>query len=91
MAEEIQFDENRNIIEPGTVSDDSLDEEEVIVTDANGVALQDGDSIIAIKWLPVKWWTDIKKWEKFTNIRLTGEKKEVVHFCVILCSYLYLE
>gem|GEM_PF-4820148 len=49
MAEEIQFDENRNIIEPGTVSDDSLDEEEVIVTDANGVALQDGDSIIAIK------------------------------------------
>ena len=77
MAEEIQFDENRNIIEPGTVSDDSLDEEEVIVTDANGVALQDGDSIIAIKWLPVKWWTDIKKWEKFTNIRLTDDPSHI--------------
>lgn len=40
------------------------------ITDCNWVVLTQWDSIIAIKWLPVKGWTDIKKWEKFTNITL---------------------
>lgn len=41
--------------------------------DANWNKLQNWDSIIAIKDLPVKWWKGIKRWDKFKNIRLTDE------------------
>ncbi len=43
------------------------------VFDAFGNELQSWDSIIAIKNLPVKWWTEIKLWEKFTKIKLTDD------------------
>lgn len=75
MTDEVQFDENRNIIEPGTTTDDEMSDD--VFVDANGTPLSDGDSIIAIKGLPVKGWTDIKKWEKFTNIRLTDDPTHI--------------
>lgn len=43
------------------------------VKDANGNLLQSGDSVIAIKDLKVKWASDIKRWDKFKNIRLTDD------------------
>lgn len=50
------------------------DEDEILsVKDANGVLLQNGDSVIAIKDLKVKWAPDIKRGEKFTKIRLTDD------------------
>jgi len=76
MSDEVQFDENWNIIEPGTISEsDASDEMKVL--DANWNTLVDGNTIIAIKGLSVKGGTDIKKWEKFTNIRLTDDPKHI--------------
>ena len=46
---------------------------EIEVFDANGNRLQDGDTVIAIKELKVKWAPDIKRWDKFTKIRLTDD------------------
>ena len=46
---------------------------EIEVFDANGNRLQDGDTAIAIKDLKVKWAPDIKRWDKFTKIRLTDD------------------
>ena len=46
---------------------------EIEVFDANGNRLQDGDTVIAIKDLKVKWAPDIKRWDKFTKIRLTDD------------------
>ncbi len=67
--EEIYYDENWNIIDKPLDSDEPEEEKEQCV-DCNGTPLSDGDTIIAIKWLAVKWGTDIKKWDKFTNVRL---------------------
>jgi len=52
-----------------------VDEEQVTleVKDANGNLLQVGDSVVAIKDLKVKWASDIKRWDKFKNIRLTDD------------------
>ena len=50
------------------------DEEMTIeVKDANGNLLQAGDSVAATKDLKVKWASDIKRWDKFKNIRLTDD------------------
>lgn len=52
------------------------DEEEntlLVVKDANGAILQDGDSVIAIKDIKVKWAPDIKRGDKFPKIRLTDD------------------
>ena len=46
---------------------------EIEVFDANGNRLQDWDTVIAIKDLKVKWAPDIKRWDKFTKIRLTDD------------------
>jgi uncharacterized Zn ribbon protein len=46
--------------------------------DTNGTQLQSGDTIIAIKPLPVKGWVDIKQWEKFTKIKMTDEPWHVL-------------
>jgi len=43
------------------------------IVDCNGTVLSQWDTLIAVKWLPVKWGTDIKKWEKFTNISLWSD------------------
>jgi len=43
------------------------------VRDANGVLLIAGDTVVAIKDLKVKWAADIKRGDKFKNIRLTDD------------------
>lgn len=53
-----------------------LDDEDTAtleVKDANGKLLADGDSVIAIKDLKVKWASDIKRGDVFKNIRLTDD------------------
>lgn len=46
----------------------------IVVKDANGNTLAEWDTVIAIKDLKVKWSNDIKRWDKFKNIRLTDDE-----------------
>lgn len=55
------------------MDDEETTTSEIEVFDANGNRLQDGDTVIAIKDLKVKWAPDIKRWDKFTKIRLTDD------------------
>ena len=48
--------------------------DEIVQKDANGNVLQNGDTVMAIKDLKVKWAPDIKRWDKFKNIKLTDEE-----------------
>lgn len=43
------------------------------VVDANGNTLQAGDTVVATKDLKVKGSADIKRWDKFKNIKLTDD------------------
>ncbi len=52
---------------------DSDDTSEFIVKDCNGVILTDGDIVVATKDIKVKWAPDIKRWDKFKNIKLTDD------------------
>lgn len=45
------------------------------VFDCNWNMLKDWDTVMAIKDLKVKGAPDIKRWDKFKNIRLTDEKE----------------
>jgi alkylphosphonate utilization operon protein PhnA len=54
--------------------DSSQDEQQIVVKDANWNVLQEWDTVAAIKDLKVKWASDIKRWDKFTKIRLTDEE-----------------
>ena len=51
------------------------DDEEIslVVKDCNGTVLQNGDTVVAIKDLKVKWAPDIKRGDKFKNIKLTDD------------------
>jgi alkylphosphonate utilization operon protein PhnA len=49
-------------------------EENIVTKDANWNILADWDTVIAIKDLKVKWAPDIKRWDKFKNIKLTDEE-----------------
>lgn len=78
---EIYYDEDWNEIPmPLEERKKHLEEKEQSwkVFDAFGNELQWGDTIIAVKNLPVKWWVDIKLWEKFTKIKLTDDKNLVL-------------
>lgn len=48
--------------------------DEIIIKDANWNILNNWDTVIAIKDLKVKWAPDIKRWDKFKNIKLTDEE-----------------
>lgn len=48
--------------------------DEIIHKDANGNILAEGDTVIAIKDLKVKGAPDIKRGDKFKNIKLTDEE-----------------
>lgn len=48
--------------------------DEIVQKDANGNILADGDTVMAIKDLKVKGAADIKRGDKFKNIRLTDEE-----------------
>jgi len=50
------------------------EEEQMVVKDANGNILQEWDTVAAIKDLKVKWAKDIKRWDKFPNIRFTDDE-----------------
>jgi uncharacterized Zn ribbon protein len=43
------------------------------VIDTNGNPLAEWDSVAAIKDIKVKWTNDIKRWDKFKNIRFTDD------------------
>jgi uncharacterized Zn ribbon protein len=52
-----------------------LDDEEVVlvVKDCNWNILQNWDTVIATKDIKVKWAPDIKRWDKFSKIKLTDD------------------
>lgn len=52
-------------------------QETVETKDTNGVLLQTGDSVIAIKDLPVKWGKNIKRGDTFKNIKLTEDPQYI--------------
>jgi len=62
------YDENDNWTWPSW-----NDEEEIIVKDAHWNILNAWDTVIAIKDLSVKWGQNIKRWDKFTKIKLTDD------------------
>lgn len=71
------YDENDDGM--GTTQD-----EEIIIKDANGNPLKDGDSVTAIKDLKVKWAPDIKRWDKFKHIRLTDDSELIESWKMVL-------
>ncbi|MDD2487795.1 MAG: alkylphosphonate utilization protein [Candidatus Gracilibacteria bacterium] len=56
---------------------DETDNSALIVKDCNGTILNDGDTVIATKELKVKGGQDIKRGDKFKNIRLTDNVEEI--------------
>ena len=62
------------------------DEEETTmeVKDANWNLLQAWDSVVAIKDLKVKWASDIKRGDKFKNIRLTDDEGLIESWKMVL-------
>ena len=53
--------------------DDSSEASTLVVKDCNGAVLANWDTIVATKDLKVKWAPDIKRGDKFKNIRLTDD------------------
>ena len=49
----------------------------MVVKDANGAVLANGDTVAAIKDIKVKGGDDIKRGDKFKNIRLTDNIEEI--------------
>lgn len=49
----------------------------LVVKDCNWNVLSTWDTVMSIKDLKVKWGTDIKRWDKFKNIRLTDNIEEI--------------
>lgn len=78
VDQEIYFDENRNIIDKplDTSSSDDVENTSKVI-DCNDTEIFDGDTVVAIEGLPVKWGTDIKKGDKFTNVRLGDDPTHV--------------
>ena len=70
------YDEN----DDGTTSG----EDEIIVKDANWNILNDGDTVVAIKDLKVKWANDIKRGDKFPKIRLTDDVELIESWKMVL-------
>lgn len=64
------YDENDDGTTPAVQEDE---EEEIIVKDANWNILKEWDTVAATKDLPVKGGKDIKRWDKFSKIRLTDD------------------
>lgn len=58
--------------------------EKIIVKDDNWNILSNWDSVIAIKNLKVKWVPDIKRWDKFTKIKLTDDVELIESWKMVL-------
>ena len=78
------YDENDDWTWAATKTVNEDEEEEIIVKDANGKILVAWDTVVAIKDLPVKWWQDIKRWDKFTKIRLTDDANLIESWKMVL-------
>ncbi len=52
--------------------------------DAHGVELESWDSVIAIKDLKVKWYSNIKRGDVFKNIRLTDDSELIESWKMVL-------
>ena len=63
---------------------DDEDDTTMEVKDANWNLLQAWDSVIAIKDLKVKWAPDIKRGDKFKNIRLTDDENLIESWKMVL-------
>jgi protein PhnA len=64
-----------------------LDDEEettLVVKDCNWNILQNGDTVIATKDIKVKWASDIKRWDKFSKIRLTDDVELIESWKMVL-------
>lgn len=58
--------------------------DELEFKDANGNTLHDWDTIMAVKDLKVWGWWNIKRWDKFKNIKLTDESNVVESWKLVL-------
>lgn len=58
--------------------------DEIIIKDANWNILSNWDTVIAIKDLKVKWAPDIKRGDKFKNIKLTDEEGVIESWKMVL-------
>ena len=67
-----EYDPNDDGTWSSAVKDD--EEEKLVFKDANWVVLEWGETVAAIKDLSVKWGQDIKRGDKFKNIKLTDEE-----------------
>ena len=63
---------------------DDEDTNTLEVTDSNGNQLMDWDTVAAIKDIKVKWSNDIKRWDKFRNIRLTDDAELIESWKMVL-------
>lgn len=52
--------------------------------DSNWNELKAWDTVIAIKDLKVKWAPDIKRWDKFKNIKLTDDENVIESWKMVL-------
>lgn len=65
-------------------STQSTQDEIIKVVDCNWTRLEGWDSVAAIKDLKVKWAKDIKRWDKFKNIRLTDDADLIESWKMVL-------
>ena len=63
---------------------DDDDSTQLEVKDANWVLLTEWDSVVAVKDLKVKWASDIKRWDKFKNIKLTDDSGLIESWNMVL-------
>ena len=54
------------------------------VTDANWNQLEEWDTVAAIKDIKVKWSKDIKRWDKFSKIRITEDPELIESWKMVL-------
>lgn len=63
---------------------DETETSEIEVLDANWNKLEAWDTVVAIKDLKVKWAPDIKRWDKFTKIKLTDDPELIESWKMVL-------
>jgi len=63
---------------------DDEDNTNIEVKDANWNILATWDAVMAIKDLKVKWASDIKRWDKFKNIKLTDDSGLIESWNMVL-------
>lgn len=66
------------------LEDDEKETLEIEVVDANWNKLENGDTVVAIKDLKVKGASDIKRWDKFSKIRLTDDPELIESWKMVL-------